>query len=98
MKIESKKVGTTLTITMEGRLDTVTTPDLEQELKSQLDGTTELILDFGGVGFVSSAGLRTILWAQKQMPNKSGITLKNVNENVREVFVLTGLNGILNIE
>ena len=98
MKIESKKNGTTLTITMEGRLDTVTTPDLEMELKSQLEGVTELILDFGGVGFISSAGLRTILWAQKQIPDKNGVTLKNVNENVREVFELTGLNDILNIE
>ena len=98
MKIESQKKGTTLTITLEGRLDTITTPDLEDELKSQLGGVIELILDFGGVGFISSAGLRTILWAQKQMPNKSGITLKNVNENVREVFVLTGLDGVLNIE
>ena len=94
MKIDSKKNGTELTVSIEGSINAVTAADLEKELKAQLEGVTELTLDFTGVSFVSSAGIRVVLWAYKQMNNQ--ITLKNVNENVREVFEMTGLETILN--
>lgn len=98
MKINSKKDGTVLTVTMEGSIDSLTAPDLEQELKTQWNGVTEVILDFAGVGFLSSAGIRVILWAHKQMSGQGKLVLKNVNEDVSEVFDLTGLSSVLNFE
>jgi len=96
MKIDSNKIGTVLTVAIEGSINTVTAVDLDKELKAQCEGVTELILDFAGVSFVSSAGIRVVLWAYKLMSNQGKMTLKNVNENVREVFELTGLEMILN--
>ena len=98
MKIDSKKEGTVLTVTVEGSIDTVTAPDLEAELKSQWDGVTSLVLDFTDVSFISSAGIRVILWAHKQINSRGRMILKNVNGDVREVFELTGLNSVLNFE
>lgn len=98
MKIDSKKEGTVLTVSVEGSLDTVTAPELEKELKARWDGITELVLDFANVSFISSAGIRVILWAHKQMNTQGKMILKNLNEDVREVFELTGLNCVLDFE
>lgn len=98
MNIDTKKIGTELTVSPEGSIDTVTAPDLEQELKTHWDGITELILDFSDVSFISSAGIRVILWAHKQMSGQGKMVLKNIHEDVREVFVLTGLDTALNFE
>lgn len=87
-----------MTVFIEGSLDTLTSPDLENELKGRLDDVSELILDFAQVSFISSAGIRVVLWARKQMQDRGKLVLKNVDENVQEVFKLTGLTTILNFE
>ena len=87
-----------LTISLEGRLDTGTAPPLEAELKSSLDGVTTLVLDFAGLEYISSAGLRVLLGAQKVMAKQGGMVIRNVNEVISEVFEVTGFVDILNIE
>jgi len=99
MKINKNQVGSTLTIALEGRLDTTTAPDLEAELKSGLDGVTELVMDFTKLDYISSAGLRVLLSAHKIMLGKGGsMKVTHVNEIVAEVFDVTGFSDILNIE
>ena len=84
--------------TLGGRLDTVTAPELEKELKSSLNGVSELVLDFAGLEYISSAGLRVLLSAQKAMNKQGGMKLKNVNETILEIFEVTGFSDILTIE
>ena len=81
-----------------GRLDTTTAPDLEKELKESLEGVSELALDFAGLDYISSAGLRVLLSAQKIMNCRDGMKLKNVNETIMEIFEVTGFSDILTIE
>ena len=91
MEIEKALNGTELTLKIIGRLDTVTAPELEACLKESLDGIANLVMDFAALDYISSAGLRVILQAQKTM-NKQGDMLIN------EVFEMTGFVDILNIE
>ena len=98
MKITKSNNGTNLEIALEGRLDTTTAPELEQELKNSMDGANELTLDFGKLDYISSAGLRVLLSAHKAMSKKGGMKVTNVNEIVKEVFDVTGFADILNIE
>ena len=98
MKITKNMDGTTLNIALEGRLDTTTAPELEQELKNSMDGADALTLDFSKLDYISSAGLRVLLSAHKTMSKKGGMVVKNVNEIVSEVFDVTGFADILNIE
>ena len=98
MTIDKQQHGDTLTLALEGRLDTGTSPELEKELKASLENTENLILDFSRLSYISSAGLRVLLTAQKAMSGKGGMKIKNVNEIVREVFDMTGFSGILTIE
>ena len=81
-----------------GRLDTVTAPELEKALKDSLDGVSELTLDFAGLEYISSAGLRVLLSAQKIMNCKGEMKIKNVNETIMEIFEVTGFSDILTIE
>ena len=98
MMIYKEKNGNALTVTLEGRLDTTTAPALEQTLRGSLDGVSELTLDFEGLEYISSAGLRVLLSAQKTMNKHGGMKLKNVNETIREIFEVTGFSDILTIE
>ena len=98
MTIEKKASGSTLTISVEGRLDTVTAPDLEKEIKTSLEGVTELILDFDKLDYISSAGLRVLLSTQKIMTNQGSMKVIHVNDTVNEVFEITGFSDILTIE
>lgn len=98
MTINKKLDGTTLTIALEGRLDTTTAPDLEKELKGGLDGVTELIMDLERLDYISSAGLRVLLSAQKTMNKQGSMKLIHVNDMVMEVFEVTGFADILTIE
>ena len=86
-----------LTIALEGRLDTVTAPELEAELKDSLDPVKELVLDMADLEYISSAGLRVLLTAQKNMNQKGSMKLINVNETVMEIFDVTGFVDILTI-
>ena len=98
MKITKKQDGPRLTIALEGRLDTITAPELEKELKDSMDGASELTLDFAKLDYISSAGLRVLLTAHKAMGAKGGMKVTNVNEIVGEVFEVTGFADILTIE
>ena len=98
MDIKKTKNDTTLTLAIQGRIDTTTAPQLEAELRSEIDGVTELYLDFTGVEYISSAGLRVLLSAQKLMSRQGKMVLSHVNESVMEVFEVTGFSDILTIE
>lgn len=98
MTIEKKKDGAELVMVVEGRLDTNTSPQLETELKDSLEGVTALIFDFEKLAYISSAGLRVLLSAQKIMNKQGEMTIKNANEDIKEIFDVTGFVDILNIE
>jgi len=98
MNVNKKLNGNELKIELEGRLDTNTSPELENELKKYLDNISSLIFDFKNLEYISSAGLRVILSTQKIMNTKGDMVIKNVNDLVMEVFDATGFTDILNIE
>ena len=87
-----------LTVELEGRLDTVTAPDLENELKDSLEGVTSLVMDLGALDYISSAGLRILLSAQKTMNRQGSMKVTHVNETIMEIFEVTGFSDILTIE
>lgn len=98
MTIETMRNNNELTVSLEGRLDTVTAPSLEEELKANLDGIQELVLDFQALEYISSAGLRVLLMAQKTMNKQGSMVIRNVNETIAEVFEITGFADMLTIE
>lgn len=91
-------IGEEMIIEVEGRLDTTTAPQLEKELKQKLGDAKTLILDFAKLEYVSSAGLRVILSAQKVMNKQGNMVVKNVNETIMDIFEVTGFADILTIE
>ena len=98
MNMKQTKEGNNLVIALEGRLDTMTAPELEAELQSALDGVELLALDFTDLEYISSAGLRVLLAAQKTMSKQGEMVIRNANETVKEVFEITGFSDILTIE
>lgn len=98
MTISKKLNGTELILDVVGRLDTTTAPDLESELDVSLGEVTDLVFNLEGLDYVSSAGLRVFLKAQKIMNAKGTMKLINVNETILEVFEITGFVDILTIE
>ena len=97
MIIRQKQEGGQLTVIIEGEIDTGTAPELMEYLKKEMPGTNDLILDFAGVDYISSAGLRVLLFAQKGMSDHGKLTVTNVNDEVMEVFELTCFTDIINI-
>jgi len=81
-----------------GRLDTATAPELEKEIKTSLDGVSELVMDMKELAYISSAGLRVLLSAQKTMTKQGSMTIKNANDTILEIFEVTGFSDILTIE
>ena len=98
MEILQNKNGNTLNITLQGRLDTTTAPQLEEVISTSLEGVTTLIFDFSPLDYISSAGLRVLLSAQKQMNKQGEMKIMNVNESIMEIFEVTGFSDILTIE
>lgn len=98
MTINKNLNGANLVLSVEGRLDTTTAPELEAVLNASLENITDLVLDFAKLEYISSAGLRVVLKAQKIMNNKGTMKLTNVNESILEVFEITGFTDILTIE
>ena len=98
MTIEKNLNGTELSVAIVGRLDTITAPQLEAEFKHSINGVEKLVLDFAGLEYLSSAGLRVLLAAQKVMNKQGEMILKNVNETISEIFEVTGFIDILTIE
>ncbi len=96
--VQKNLVGAALNIALEGRLDTTTAPQLEAEFAQSLSGVQELNLDFAKLEYLSSAGLRVILSAQKTMNKQGKMVIRNVNETIMEVFDVTGFADILTIE
>jgi anti-sigma B factor antagonist len=98
LNITKKADGSNLTFGLEGRLDTNTAPELDAEIKSSLAGVTSVVLDMAKLEYISSAGLRVLMSAQKIMNDQGEMKLINVNEIVNEVFEVTGFSEILTIE
>ena len=90
--------GNELVIVMTGRLDTLTAPQLEEELSASIDSAENLVFDFSELEYISSAGLRVLLSAQKNKNASGSMTVKNVSEEIREIFDVTGFSDILTIE
>ena len=97
MTIKKELKGKELAVALEGRLDTITAPELETELKGSLDGVEKLTLDFSKLEYISSAGLRVLLSTQKRMNTQGSMTVANVNATIMEIFEVTGFNDILTI-
>ena len=98
MTITKNQDGGKLTVALEGRLDTSTSPQLEAELRSAVNGVTELVIDLQNLDYISSAGLRVLLAAQKVMNRQGGMKVTNVKPEIMEIFEVTGFVDILKIE
>ncbi len=98
MQIEKKLENNVLSFALEGRLDTMTAPQLEAEVVGKLDGVTELNFDFAKLSYISSAGLRVLLSAQKVMNKQGSMVIKNAGPEIREIFDVTGFSDILTLE
>lgn len=98
MDINKITDGSALTFELEGRLDTISAPQLELELKKEINGVELLVFDFAKLAYLSSAGLRVLLAAQKVMNRQGEMKIKNVNETIMDIFEVTGFSEILTIE
>ena len=99
MEVKFNKQDSNLTVVISGNIDTVTAPELDAKLQENIAGVKDLVLDFAAVDYISSAGLRVILMINQLMEDVDGnMTVKNVNEDVRDVFEMTGFDSLLNLE
>ena len=99
MEVKFNKQDSNLTVVISGNIDTVTAPELDAKLQENITGVKDLVLDFAAVDYISSAGLRVILMTNQLMEDVDGnMTVKNVNEDVRDVFEMTGFDFLLNLE
>ena len=97
-EVEKKLEDDKLYVAVEGRLDTITSPDLEKEINESIEGVKELTIDFEKVEYISSSGLRVLLAEQKVMNKQGSMKLINVNDTIMEIFEVTGFTDILTIE
>ena len=98
MEIKTTRNDSELTVALSGRLDTLTSPDLEEMLDEELEGMERLIFDLAELEYISSAGLRVLLGAYKMMEEYNGMLIRNVTEPVMDVFEVTGFSDVLDIE
>ena len=99
MEIKKNKEGEKFTLALSGRLDTLTAPQMEEVIKGEMEGVTSLIIDLADLTYVSSAGLRVLLMAQKIMNSRKGtMEICNVCEDIKEVFSITGFADIFTIK
>lgn len=98
MEIRKEKNGSELNLAIEGRLDTTTAPELEKVINEDCGGVEKLVLDLKDLEYISSAGLRVFIKAQKMMNDQGEMIIRNVNETVNEIFDITGLLSIFTIE
>ena len=98
MEIIKNLDGNTLTIALTEKLDTNSAPELEEELNASLNGVEKLIFDFSKLNYLSSAGLRVLLNAQKTMSKKGQMIIRHVNDVIMDIFDMTGFSTILTIE
>ncbi|MBQ1632507.1 MAG: STAS domain-containing protein [Clostridia bacterium] len=97
LNIESKQNAAELSVALTGRLDTNTAPELEKTLNTSLDGVETLFIDMEQLDYISSAGLRVLLAAQKTMNKQGEMKVMHVNETILEIFEVTGFSDILTI-
>lgn len=98
MTINKKQNGNELTISLIGRLDTTTAPDLDDVVKKDLNGISDLVFDLEKLDYISSAGLRVLLSAQKIMNKQGSMVVKNASEEIKEIFEVTGFVDVLSVE
>ncbi len=98
MTINQNKDGSKLTVALEGRLDTTTAPQLEEALRTALEGVEQLAFDLASLEYISSAGLRVLLSAQKTMNKQGSMVIRNANSDLMDIFEVTGFSDILTIE
>ncbi|MBR0235866.1 MAG: STAS domain-containing protein [Clostridia bacterium] len=98
MEIKKTQNGESMVIALTGRLDTTTSPALEAELREVLPKIKQLEFDFTDLVYISSAGLRVLLYAQKTMAKQGGMVIKNVCDDIKEIFEITGFSDILTVE
>ena len=98
MEIKKTLEGEKITVAISGRLDTTTAPELEEALKESMDGISELVIDFTETEYISSAGLRVLLSAQKTMNKQGSMVVTGVNDVIMEIFEVTGFVDILDIQ
>lgn len=98
LNLKKTREDDNLTVSLEGRLDTNTSPELEAFLKDELDGVKNIVLDFAGLEYISSAGLRVLLSTQKRIMGNGTLKLINVNDVIKNIFDTTGFSDILTIE
>ena len=98
MTITKKQPAPALEIALDGRLDTMTAPELEAELKASLPAADSLVLDFSGLDYISSAGLRVLLSMQKRVMTDGSLVFRNVQPDVMDVFEMTGFSKLLTFE
>ncbi len=98
MKVTSSKNGSDCTLTVEGKIDTATAPELEEAVKSNLPKCDKMIFDFSNVDYITSAGLRVLVYAQRELMKKGGVTVTGVNENIKNIFSITGMYKVLKIK
>jgi anti-sigma B factor antagonist len=98
LNIEKKSEGKNLSFILSGRLDTTTAPDLEKEVKGNIEGVEKLDFDFTDLLYISSAGLRVLLSAQKTMNKQGEMIVKNCSDEILDIFEVTGFSDILTIE
>ena len=98
MKVTSSKNGSTCTLTVEGKIDTITAPELDEAVKSNLPKCDKMIFDFTNVEYITSAGLRVLVYAHRELMKKGGVTVTGVNEGIKKIFTVTGMYKILKIK
>ena len=98
LKVSVNKDGDTYTVLVDGRLDTLTSPQLDEEINKIIEGAKKLIFDLDKLAYISSAGLRVLLGAAQQLDGKGEMVLIHVSETIREIFDVTGFIQIFNIE
>ena len=99
MEIEKKYDGKELTLSVEGRIDTITSNDLEKEITAEMGNFDSLIMDFDKLDYISSAGLRLLISTQKKLkPDNIPFVIKNANDTVKEIFRMSGFDKLLKIE
>ncbi|MEN6564535.1 MAG: STAS domain-containing protein [Christensenella sp.] len=98
LSIQKERSNSQLTLNLEGRLDSNSAPELDSELRADLDGIRRLVLNLSELSYLSSAGLRVVLSAQKQMNKQGEMIVTGVNETIMEIFTVTGFADILTIQ
>lgn len=98
MKVTSSKNGSTCTLTVEGKIDMINAPELEEAVKSNLPKCEKMIFDFTNANYITSAGLRVLVYAQRELMKKGGVEITGVNDSIKKVFTVTGMYKVLKIK